>query len=67
MSGASVTAALGDNVKRWQEEVLPKYPEARYAFDPPYFTGALRDADDAMRRVNLGVLIDALLAREGNR
>jgi hypothetical protein len=63
----AVSDLLGDNVKRWHEEILPEYPQARYTADAGFFYGALRDEDDVMRRSSLGLLIDALLAREGRR
>lgn len=52
-----------DNVARWRG-LLAEYPQARYTFYPPYYVGVLREADDVMQRTDLGVLIDALLARE---
>lgn len=58
---------LNDNVKRWREEIVPEYPEARYTFAAPYFYGALRDDDDVMQSHNLGLLIDMLLAREAGK
>lgn len=55
-----------DSVARWRS-LLADYPEARYTFAAPFFTGALRDDDDVIQRTSLGLLIDALLFREAGR
>lgn len=52
-----------DQVARW-ESLRFQFPEAGYGTDGTgFFYGALREEDTVLRRLSLGRLIDALLAR----
>jgi hypothetical protein len=52
-----------DQVARWNDLAI-RYPEAHWAFNAPWFYGALRDDDVPERSTDLKGLIDKLLARE---
>jgi hypothetical protein len=56
-----------DNVARWQEQIVPKWPQASFSFKAPWFYGSLREGDGVIRRSDLGRLISALLDRERER